>query len=143
MLRAGERLRDAADERFISRRKALLHQRRIAADKIDANRLRSAFKRESVFNRISPARSSDHRNRGDGNTLVAERDAELPLDLLTRAHKALRPARDFLINAAAGLLNIRIAAIEQRDAHGDGADIEILLLDHRDGLQDIPCVNHM
>ena len=54
MLRAGERLRDAADERFISRRKALLHQRRIAADKIDANRLRSAFKRESVFNRISP-----------------------------------------------------------------------------------------
>ena len=106
VLCAGERLRNAADERFVPRGKALLHQRRIAADEVDAHSLCRTLKRQRVFNRVSPARCADHGDRGNGNTLIDDRDTEFPLDLLSCAHKTLCPARDLIVNAAAGLMEI-------------------------------------
>ena len=51
-------------------------------------------------------------------------------------------AGNFLINPVAGQVDIAVHTAEKGDAHGDGTDIEMLLLDHSDGFQNIAYVQH-
>ena len=46
-------------------------------------------------------------------------------------------AGDLVVNLAAGYFAVGVGAVEQGDAHGDGANVELLLLDHSDGFKNI------
>ena len=71
---------------------------------------------------------------GDGNALIDDGDAEFQLDLFAGGHQTFGVAADLVIDLSAGFHRIAVAAGEQGDAHGDGTDVQVLLVDHVDGL---------
>ena len=79
---------------------------------------------------------------GDGNALIDDGDAELPLDVLAGLDQLFGVAGDLFINLFAGPLGVRVAAAQERDAHGDGADVQMLLVDHLDGGEDVLLIEH-
>ena len=71
---------------------------------------------------------------GDGDALVDDGDAKFQLDLFTGGHQTFGVAADLVIDLPAGFHRVAVAAGEQGDAHGDGTDVQVLLVDHVDGL---------
>ena len=55
-----------------------------------------------------------------------------------------RPARRQILSYTFVQLrvDVRVRAVEQGDAHGNGADVEMLLVDHGDRLQNFTAVDH-
>ena len=143
-LRAGKRLRDAGNEPPVRHGHALLHERGKPADKVDPQRIRRAVERagkHGVIRRVGGRR--DLRNRRDRHALVHDRDAIFGLNRLARAHERLGLGRDLIVELAAGGLRVRIGTVIERNAHGDGPDVEMLLLDHTDGFQYFLLVLHV
>ena len=64
----------------------------------------------------------------------------LLLNILPRGHQMLGLAGDLVVNVVAQAVPVVADAIEKGDAHGDGADVQILLPDHLDGFQYISCI---
>ena len=81
--------------------------------------------------RASPG---NHGDGGDGDALVDNGDAVLPGDVLAGFHQVLGVAADFVVDLLAGLVHIGVDAVQQGDAHGDGADIQVLVVNHVDCL---------
>ena len=69
-------------------------------------------------------------NGGDGDAFVHNGDAELCLDLLAGGDQPLCLAADLVIDLAAADLWVRVGAGEEGDAHGNGSDVQMLLIDH-------------
>ena len=76
----------------------------------------------------------NHGDGGDGDALVDNGDAVLPGDVLAGFHQVLGVAADFVVDLLAGLVHIGVDAVQQGDAHGDGADIQVLVVNHVDCL---------
>ena len=64
VVRAGQRLRDAADEPLVPGGKALVHQRRVAADEVDAHGLGRSVQRFGIPHRVCVRRAGQQ--HGDG-----------------------------------------------------------------------------
>ena len=120
-----------------------MHQSGITADEIDAHIPRSPIHGAGDGGDILGGEGvADHGNGGDGNALVDDGNAEFRLNALTDGDEILGAAGDLVINLLAEGIDIRIHAVPQADAHGDGADIQMLLGDHMDGLEYIPSIDH-
>ena len=141
----GKGLRQGADEQLLGRGHGLGDECGVAADQVDADLLGRLVKRvgdlDEVLARLAGA-GTDQRDRGDGDALVDDRDAVVAFDGLAGGNEVLGIGSDLAVDVAAGLVDIVRGAVEQRDAHGDGANVELLLLDHLIGLVDLHDVQH-
>ena len=129
-----QRFRNRANQNFIALGKALLYKRGESADKVDTAGSRCAIQRlceRHIRSRVGCR--ADHCHRCDGNALVDDRDTQFCLDLLAGFHQMLRFAGDFVINLVAGGVDVAGDAVEQRNAHRDGTNIQMFILDHFDG----------
>ena len=82
-------------------------------------------------------RGGDQRDGCDGNPLIDDGNAEFPLDLFSRCDQALCIAADLVVDLFTRTLCASVRAGEERDAHRDRADIQMLLVDHTDRFQNI------
>ena len=57
-------------------------------------------------------------------------DAVFRLDVLTRLDEKFRRLRDLVVHVLAELVDVRMRAVAQRDAHRDGTDIELVFRNH-------------
>ena len=136
-------LRNGVDEDFVALGEALLHEGREAADEVYAGGVGRAVERLCERHIAVRARGrADHGDRGDGNTLVDDRDAELALDLLAGRDELFCTARYLVVDLVREHIDVVRREIAQRNAHRDGADVKVLLLDHLDGFQNIFRVDH-
>ena len=143
VLGAGQGFRNGCDELPIAIGHALLHQGRVAADEVDAaglGRPIHGLGEGDVIRGIAGRRHQSH--GGDGNALIDDGDAEFQLDLFAGGHQTFGVAADLVIDLPAGFHRIAVAAGEQGDAHGDGTDVQVLLVDHVDGVHDFRAVEH-
>ena len=126
-------LGDALDQGVVTRAKALVDQGGVAADEVDAHRLGSPVqglgKVDGGCRRAGPG---DHGNGGDGDALVDDGDAILPGDVLAGLHQVLGIAADLIVDLLSGLVHIGVDAVQQGDAHGDGAHVQVFVVDHMD-----------
>ena len=141
----GESLRKRSDEQLFGRSHGLVHERRIAAQQVNAHFLARAVKRmgdfHEVFRRFA-GRGAHKRDGGHGDALVNDGDAEFTLDGFARGDQIASARRNFGIDAVAEFIHVVARAIEQTDAHGDGTHVELFLLDHFIGLVDLLDINH-
>ena len=130
-LRDRERLGDRVEQHQIARRRALLDVRGEAGDVVDAELGAGAIERLGQRHVGGGARRlADERNRRDRDALVGDGHTERAFDFFGDVDEAARRARDLVVDALAGAMQIVGGAVAQRDAHGDGADVEVLGLDH-------------
>ena len=141
----GQRLRQGADEHLLGRGHGLRHERGVAADQIDADLLGRPVERVRDLHEVVGALAgagADQRDRGDGDALVDDRDAVIAFDGLAGRHEILGIGGDFVVDVVADGIDVIGRAIQQADAHGDGAHVELLLLDHLVGLVDLHDIQH-
>ena len=142
-LRLGQGAGYGADKPLVRGRHALLHEGGEAADEVDARLAPGLVQRLGEAEIVlAVARARDEGNRRDGDALVDNRDAELGLYLLARAHKPLGPAGYLVVNLAAGGLRVAVAAVQKRNAHRDRAHVQMLLVYHLNGLEYFTAVYH-
>ena len=131
----GQRFGDGGHQLPVGGRGPLLYQSGKAADKIDAGRLgRIVHGHGKGHIALTLGGAGDQRHGCDRNALVDDGDAELPLDGLAGRHQPVRLPGDLLVDLPAGGLGVGIGAVQQGDAHRNGTDIQMLLVDHMDGL---------
>ena len=132
-IRLRQRLRNCAQQLFITRRKALLHERREPSDEVHAAGLRRLVHRQRKGHIVLRlAASGDERHRCHGDALVDDRDTELALDGLAGFDEVFGLMADFIVNFLAAATRILARAVQKRNAHRDRADVQMLLVDHVD-----------
>ena len=120
-----------------------MHQRRETADKVDAYFSGRPLQRQRQRRII--IRLAGRRHNGNGrhrNAFIDDGDTEFALNIAAHLHQVTGAAGDFLINFFSAGMDIRIGTIQQRNAHGNRADIQVLLIQHLDGLQNFIGVQH-
>ena len=129
-----ERSRNGANQLFIGGGHALVDESAEATDEVHADCLSSCVEGAGELHVVLIVGGACHqRDGGDGDALVDNRDAELSFDTFADADEVCGAAGDLVVDFAAGYLTVRVGAVEQGDTHGDGANVELLLLDHSDG----------
>ena len=137
-IRLGQRLRNGAQEQFVALGKALLHECGIAADEVHTAGLGCTVERLCKGNIVlCLAAPGDEGDRRHGDALVDDRDAKLTLDVFARFHEVFGAGADLVVNLVAAALRILTHTVEQGDAHRDGADVKVLLVDHVDCVKNI------
>ena len=136
-IRLRQRLRNCAQQLFIARCKALLHERGEAADEVHAAGLRRLVHRQRKGHIVLRlAASGDERHRCHGDALVDDRDTELALDGLAGFDEVFGLMTNFIVNFLAAATRILARAVQKRNAHRDRADVQMLLVDHVDRVND-------
>ena len=142
----GQRLRQGADEHLLGRGHGFGDERRVSADQVHADLLGRAVERVREFDEVLgglAGAGADERDRGDGDALVDDRDAVVAFDGLAGGDQILGVGGDLAVDVVGDHVHVGVGAVEQRDAHRDGADVELLLLDHLIGLMDLHDVQHV
>ena len=127
-------LGNGGDEVAVPPGHALLHQGGEAADEVDAGLLGRPVQSLSKGHIVVGVRSPRH--QGDGShrdALVDNGNAKLRLNVLSGLHQVLGGGGDLVVDLLTGHLGVGVAAVQQRDTHGDGADIQVLLVNHVNG----------
>ena len=141
----GKRLRQGTDKHLLGRGHGLGHERGVAANQVDADLLGSTVERVRDFDEVLGALAgacAHQRDRSDGDTLIDDRDAVVAFDGLAGGHEILGIRGDLVVDVLADLVDAVGGAVQQADAHGDGAHVELLLLDHLVGLVDLHDIQH-
>ena len=137
VLGGGKRLGDGVDKAHVGVADALLHQRAETAHEVDAHGLGRTVhglgKRREI---PSAGGRSKLGHGGDRDALVDDRDAVFALELVCHGHKTLSGVRKALVDLASHNVDVLIGAAHGVDAHGDGANVEVLRRDHVEGLAD-------
>ena len=136
-IRLRQRLRNCAQQLFIARCKALLHERREPADEVHTAGLRRLVHRQRkghIVLRLAASGNQSHRRHGDA--LVDDWDTELALDGLAGFDEVFGLMADFIVNFLAAATRILARAVQKRNAHRDRADVQMLLVDHVDRVND-------
>ena len=142
-IRGGHGLGDGADQLPVALGGALLHQGGEAADDVDTAGFRSCIQCLGNFHIAFCLAGSGHqRNGGDGNALIDNGNAELRLDLPAHTDQVLGAAGDLVIGFFAADGQVRIGTVQKADAHGDGPDIQVLIVDHVQGGQNVVLIQH-
>ena len=84
-------------------------------------------------------------NQGDGShrdSLVDDRDTVLFADILAGFYQVASIAADFIVNMVTGAVHAAADAVQQGNSHGNGTYVQVLIIDHGDGFQDITGVHH-
>ena len=140
-----QRFRQGADEQLFGGGHGFGHECGVAADQVDADLLRRMVKRMRNFHEIVRrfARAcADQGNRGDGDALIDDRNAVVAFDGLASGYEILGIRGDLVVDVVADFVDAVGRAVQQADAHGDGAHVELLLLDHLVGLVDLHDIQH-
>jgi hypothetical protein len=124
---------------------AFFHQGGEPADEVHAHRFRRRWLRVWATSTMSSGRE-----RGGGHGNGAHRDA-----LVDHRHDRIsRPTRsqvstklrgqggDLGVDVGLEALDVVAGAVEQVDAEGDGADVQVFVLDHLQGGQDFVLIEH-
>ena len=119
-----------------------MHQRAVAADKIDAYFL-GYFVHSLAYLFIAAARRADKADGRDGNALVDDGYTVFGGNVVSRFHEiSCKP-----LNLAVDLFRRALAtvgyAIEKRDCHCDRAHVEVLTVYHFNRFVNFACVNHL
>ena len=139
----GQRLRDGSDQPTVAGGHALLHKSGEASDEIHAAGLCGAVHRLGKRNKILRlARTCDQRDGRNGNAFIDDGNAEFPLDLAARRDQMLCLPADLVMNFPGAGLRVRVCTVQKRNAHGNGADVQMLMVDHIDRGHDIGMVQH-
>ena len=137
-----QRAGDRGDQPLVARRKALMYQRTKAADEVDPHSLGCAVQRFGVLHRVGIGRSAQqHGNGRYADALVDDGDAVLLADTVHNRDEIAREAGDLVVDLLARLVRVRVDAVQQADAHRDGADIEILSGEHLDRFHNVAAVD--
>ena len=132
-----------ADQLPVTGGGALLNQCGKAANEIDTTLLGSGIQSLGDLHIGVTLTGTGHQSDGGNrNTLIDDGNTEFFLDLLAYPHQILGAAGNFVVNFLAAGLKIRVAAVQQADAHGDSADIQMPLIDHILRLQDVLLIQH-
>ena len=124
-------LGDAVHQATVGIANALVNQCGVAAQVIDAQGLGRAVKGVGQGHQVGVlAGGGDLRHGGNGDALVHNGDAVFALQALGRLDQVLRGGGDMVVHLGAHALKVLVRATHKRDAHGDGADVEVLLGDH-------------
>ena len=127
-------LRDSGNELLVPLGHPFLHQGGEAADEVDPHRLGCLVHGLGKGDVVVGAGSARHQgHRGDGDTLVHDGDTELRLDIMAGLDQVLGGSSDLVIDLPASSCRVRVAAVQQRNAHSDGTHVQVLLVDHVDG----------
>jgi hypothetical protein len=102
-----------------------------------------AVQRQRIFDRIAAGYRREHRHGRHGQPLVDDRDAVHLLDLLAHRNETLREAADLVVHLPARSVEIAVRAGEEGNAHRDRPDVQILVVDHADGFQNVGGVEHV
>ena len=84
-------------------------------------------------------------DEGDGSNryaLVDDRNAVHLFDVASRFHQMLGRAGNFVVDLGTQAVSVVTHAVKKGDAHGNGADIQILLADHLNGFKNIFGLEH-
>ena len=134
-------LGNGTDQLLISGRKTFLHQCRVTPDEVYPAVYCGLFQHMGVFDGLT-RRGADNGDGGDGNPLVDNGNPVFLFNLFPHLHQFAGLLHDFIVNLPAGGIRVRIDAIQQRDAHGNGADVQVFFLDHVDGFHDVLGIEH-
>ena len=116
---------------MISCRSAFVHERREAADEIDAHLLAGAVHGHGHGREVVGGhRGADLRDGGDRDALIHDGDAELALELLGGGYELLGGRGHAVVDLRGQLVHIGVHAATQVDAQRDGADVQVLLGHH-------------
>ena len=113
------------------------------ADKVDSRSLSGPVQSSGEGGVIvCPGGGSYQGNGSDGDALVDDGDTELLFDGLPCGYQLFGITGDLVINVITGRLHLAVGAGEQGDAHGNGTHIQMLLVDHLDGLHNFMLIEH-
>ena len=139
----GQGTGNGLDQAAVTGRKALVHQSTVAAHKVHAHLFAGSVQGLGKIHRVClRAGTQQHGNGGDADALVDDGNAVLGTDALHGRHQVGSLGGDLVVDVLAGLFGVRVDAVQQADAHGHGAHVQIVLREHLDGFQDIPGVKH-
>ncbi len=127
-------LRDGIQQDLVAVGKALFNQGRKAANKVYAYSLGCLV--QSLCYRyvgIGFAGFSGNGNRSNGNTFMNNRNTVLGLNVLAGFYQKLSRLGNLVVDIAAELVNIRMSTVTEGNAHGNGADIQLVLRNHAVG----------
>ena len=127
--------RDGTDECLFGGGSALFNERRVATNEVDASGGCRTVQRAGDVHGVSVDAGHDERDRGHGDALVDDRDAELGLDSLAHLNQLRGAGGHEVIDGFSRGFHGGSRAAEERNAHGHGADIETVFLDHLDGVE--------
>ena len=131
-----ERSGNRIHEHVIGGGSTFVDQRAESADKVHAHGFCCGVECASILKIFAfSAGRRDHGNWGYGNALIHDRYAQLNFDTFTYAHQVFSAGGDFVVDFAACHIAVRVGTVQERDAHGNGADIEFFFLDHADGFE--------
>ena len=120
-----------------------MDQCRISSDEVYAAGVGSSLESLCELYGITVGAGSCQHGYGSyGDTFVYDGDAVLLFDLLTDRHKLACLGHYLVVDLFAGLVDIRIDTVKERDTHGDGTDIKALVLYHADSFKNIIYVKH-
>ena len=138
--RFGDGLGDGVDEGRVAAREALLDERREAADEVDADlarRPRRGRARPRRRRRGSPLPTTPAMGVTDTRRLTIGTPYFSWISSGDRAPAGRRARRSCRGRARRPAADVARRAVAERDAHGDGPHVEVLDLDHADGLEDL------
>ncbi len=141
-VRDGQRLGDGFDQPPVRLRHGLVHQRRVAADEVHTGSLGGVVQRLRHPHGVLD-RAGDQRRRGHRDALVHDGHADLPLDVPAHFHQMLGLPGDAVVDVVTQLLFVVRHAVKQRYPHGDRAHVQLLVVDHLQGLEDLRGIDHV
>ena len=133
----GQCVGDGQDQPPVSYGHALVHQSGEAADQVHPagrRRLIHGYRKGNIV--LGVAALGHHGDRRYGDALVDDGDPQLPLDGLAGGNQLFGAAGDLVVDLPGRDLRIGAAAVPQGDAHGDGSDVQMLVVDHVQRLHD-------
>ena len=139
----GQGTGDGLDQAAVSAGEALVDQGGIAAHKVDPYLFAGSVQGLGKVHRVCiRAGAQQHGNGGNADALIDDGDTIFRADVLHGGHQIGRPGGDLAVSLLTGFAGVRVDAVQQADAHGDGAHIQVVLGEHLDSLQDIPGIKH-
>ena len=131
------------DQAAVTGRKALVHQSTVAAHKVYTHLFTGGIQSFCKLHRVGiRAGTQQHGDGCDTDAFVDDGNTVLGTDMLHRGHKVCGLGGDLVIDVLARLLRVRVDAVQQADAHGDGAHVQIVLSEHLDGLENVTGIKH-
>ncbi len=138
-LRFSHDFRDGGQQPLISSRSALLHQCGVTAQEVNPHLVRRLIQPAGNGTGICLTNQA-HRRHGD--SLIHNGDSQFHFDGLAGLHQIAGHAANLIVNPLAALFPIPIGTVQQVNAQGNGADVEVFFLNHPHGLEDFAGFNH-
>ena len=131
------------NQSFVTCTETFVNQSAEAADEVDSYILCHPVQGLGILHRVAAAGSHQHGNRCDADSFIYDRNTVLLFDEFTGFHQVLGLAVNLVINLFAGLVDVAVTAVQERNTHGDGTDIQVFLLNHGYGFQYVIHVYHV